>query len=124
MDSSKWVYFARSMKDYGTAYEKQWIDNISDNVIDISEAIKQIRKEDKYKVYGEDLYTVELKYFFPLIDKCDYVVAAPAWNHLRRGKFTAGVVIEIQYALSIGKKVFGIVNGTMKQITEDDINET
>jgi len=64
---------------------------------------------------------LERKFFFPLIDDCDCVIAAPAWNHHRRGMFTDGVIIEIKYALSIGKKVFGVVNGEMKQITMEDL---
>lgn len=122
-DELKLVFFARAMQDYGTEYEQTWIENIDANIISFNEVNELISKENKYKVYGKDLYEVERKYFFPLIDKSDYVVAAPAWNHTRKGQFTKGVIIEIEYALSIGKKVFGIVNGIMKIITEEDIRK-
>lgn len=117
------VFFARAMQDYGTDYEQTWIENIeadSCSIIDFSKVNELINNDDKYKVYGKDLYEVERKYFFPLIDQCNYVVAAPA---MRRGQFTAGVIIEIEYALSIGKKVFGIVDGIMKQITIEDLRK-
>lgn len=122
----KLVFFARAMQDYGTDYEQTWVENINEafeqcKIVDFEEVKKRISNVDKYKIYGKELYEFELKYFFPLIDQSDYVVAAPAWNHIRKGKYTAGVIIEIEYAISVGKKVFGLVNGTMKQITTEDI---
>lgn len=122
------VFFARAMQDYGTGYEKVWMDNINEafspcEIVDFDEVKKRISRADRNKIYGKELYEFELKYFFPWIDKCDYIVAAPAWNHVRKGKYTAGVIIEIEYALGIGKKVFGIVGTEMKRITAEDLKE-
>lgn len=142
------IFFAMAIQDEKRGYVDIWTKKIIDNfgshdkfgcgIIDISEVEKQIVEDEKgislrfpgrvYKIYGgewrswDDLYFYEKKYFFPLIEKSDFVVAAEAWNHPRRGKYTAKVIVEIEYALSNGKKVFGIniENWVFKEITKED----
>lgn len=69
------------------------------------------------------LYEAEKKYFFPLIDSCDILVAAEAWNHPRRGKYTAKVIVDMEYAIKIGKPVYGINidKWTIKELKKEDI---
>jgi hypothetical protein len=135
-NKEKTIFFAKAIQDgskFGTLWTEKVIDNFSDSsIIDISEVEKQIKEDEKnlsYKIYGsewrswEDLYESEKKYFFRLIDECDFVVSAEAWNHPRRGKYTAKVIVEMEYALSIGKKVLGIniEDWKFKEITKEDL---
>jgi hypothetical protein len=139
------IFFAKAIQDGLGNYIRIWMENITKNfdpceIIDLSEVYKQINEDEKeisllssskreYKIYEgewrswEDLYFYEKKYFFPLIDSCDIMVSAEAWNHPRRGKYTAKVIVEMEYGLAIGKKVFGIniEDWTFKEITKEDL---
>ena len=139
------IFFAKSIQDHDTGnYIRKWKEKIAEafpnsSIIDVSEVEKQIVEDGRmvgtveyvggsYK-YGkewiswEDLYGLERKYYFPIIDRCDFVIAAEAWNHPRRGKYTTKVIVEMEYALLKGKKVFGIniSDWAIKEITGDDL---
>lgn len=133
-NKEKTIFFAMAIQDGGKFGEK-WKEKIIDNfgpceVIDLNAVYKQILYDDNgVPFYGgewrgwEFLYQYEKKYFFPLIDECDFVVSAEAWNHARRGKYTAKVIVEMEYALLKEKKVFGIniEDWTFKEITKENI---
>jgi hypothetical protein len=134
------IFLAKAIQDAdGGNYIRTWKEKIvetfsSCSIIDLSEIEKQIVEdgnsvvEGNYK-YGkewrswEDLYKLERKYFFSIIDDCDIVIVAESWNHPRRGKYTAKTIIEMEYALSKGKKVFGIniEDWKFKEITKEDL---
>lgn len=109
MCKDKKIFFAHSMHDYGTEKEKLWLENIrkyhhNADIISSNVISDQIDNNDRIK----GLKYVEEKYFFPIIDESDIVIAAPSWEMKR---FTIGVVIEMKYAISKNKKI---------QIIEDD----
>jgi len=128
------IFFARSKPDLRTLYESSWIDNIKEawpngEIIPFPE----IDHEDLEIERKLGILYIERKYFFPLIDDCDIMVCAPAWNKVtreKRGKYTLGVRLEIEYGLELGKKVIGIINGvygelkimTLGDIKMEDIN--
>lgn len=131
------IFLAKAFQDSdGGNYIKTWKEKIEEtfpdnSIIDVSKVEKKIiedEKRDDYK-YGEEwknweiLYQYEKKYFFPLILKSDIVIGAEAWNHPRRGKYTAKAIVEMEYALEIGKKVFGIniSDWVMREITKEDL---
>jgi hypothetical protein len=136
MSKEKTIFFAKAVQDGGN-YTKVWIEKIINNfpdysIVNVSEVEKQIIEDEKilsFKIFGgewidwENLYFFEKKYYFPLIDSCDIVIATEAWNHPRRGKYTTKVIVEMEYGLGIGKKVFGIniENWVIREITKDDL---
>lgn len=135
-NKEKTIFFAMAIQDggkFGEKWKEKIIDTFSDsNIIDLSGVYKQILHDDNgVPFYGgewrgwEVLYQYEKKYFFPLIDQCDFVVAAEAWNHARRGKYTAKVIVEMGYALGVGKKVFGIniENWEIREIIKEEFNK-
>lgn len=140
------IFLAKAIQDGRTIeraglYTDIWVEKIkkyfdeSENgvhIFDLKDVSTQIYEDEKglsYKIYDgewrgwDELYKSEKKYFFPLIEKSDIIIAAEAWNHPRRGKFTAKVIVEIEYALELGKKVFKIdINDwTFKEITKQDL---
>lgn len=108
------IFFAHSMRDYGTDKEMLWLDNVSKfypgaeiiNSRDISNIIN-----DNDRMRG--LKYVEKKYFFPIIDNCDMIIAAPSWVMKR---FTIGVVVEMKYAVSKSKKIKIIENDQIREM--------
>lgn len=136
---AKTIFFSRALQESGK-YTDVWTKKIEDNysdssIIDLTDVYKQLwadiadTKGLGFPILGggwkgwEELYNSEKKYFFPLIDKSDFVVAAEAFSHPRRGKYTVNVIAEMEYALLNGKKVFGIniENWTFKEITKEDL---
>jgi hypothetical protein len=130
------IFLAKAVQDDVRGnYLIMWKEKIKDtfsnsNIVDLIEVEKQIVKDDNgMPFYGVEwrgwkvLYQYEKKYFFPIIDDCDFLIAAESWSHPRRGKYTARVIIEMEYALEIGKKVFGISisDWEIKKITKEDL---
>uniref|UniRef100_A0A6M3M8R2 Uncharacterized protein n=1 Tax=viral metagenome TaxID=1070528 RepID=A0A6M3M8R2_9ZZZZ len=128
------VFFGRSYLDYNSQYEIEWIKGIKDAWPD-SEIIEFpiIEEGDKHKIYGAKLREIEEKYFFPLIRECDLLVCVPLWNinysiskgslRTKRGQYTEGVRMEIEYGLNLGKKTFGIVEGELKNLSLEDLKK-
>jgi hypothetical protein len=141
MSEERTIFFAKSIQDNDRGnYIRTWKEKIMDtfpnsSIMDVSEVEKRIIEDgrnvgnvDSYKYGGEwrsweDLYELEKKYYFPLIDKCDFVVAAEAWDHPRRGKYVCKTIVDMEYALGIGKKVFGIniEDWAIKEIVSNDL---
>lgn len=121
------VFYARSAVDFGTDYEKYWMGSILRALQDKEVKIIELPKDiPKIPFYGNVLYMWEKQELFPLIKKSDLVFAVPSENvkyAKYRGKFGAGVVLEIAYALKIEKPVVGIVNGHAKRLIWSDIAE-
>jgi hypothetical protein len=137
MSKEKAIFFSRAFQE-GGKYTDVWTKKIEENfsgsgIIDLSGVYKQLWEDKKGDAKGipyfegwiswEELYNSEKRYFFSLIDICDFVVSSEAWNHPRRGKYTANVIVEMEYALEIGKKVFGIniEDWRFKEITKEDL---
>jgi hypothetical protein len=102
------IFFAHSMIDYGSDEEIKWLDNISKcypgvEIINSRDVSDTINNDDR----KHGLKYVEEKYFFPIIDNCDMVIATSSWI---RKKFTIGVVVEMKYAMSKNKKIRIIEN--------------
>lgn len=124
------IFFGRSLLDYNSQYDVEWIKGIKDAWPD-SEIIEFpiIEEGDKHKIYGTKLREIEEKYFFPLIRECDLLVCVPLWNYdkenmrTKRGKYTEGVRMEIEYGLNLGKKTFGIVEGELKNMSLEDLKK-
>jgi|CXWL01.1.fsa_nt_gi hypothetical protein len=124
------VFFGRSYLDYNSQYESDWIKGIKDAWPD-SEIIEFpiIEEDDKHKIFGKKLRDIEEKYFFPLIRKCDLMVCVPLWNYnkenmrTKRGQYTEGVRMEIEYGLNLNKKTFGIVEGELKNLNLEDLKK-
>lgn len=110
------IFFAHSVYDYGTDKEALWLDNIKgycpNAEIINSRDISDIINHDDRK-YG--LKYVEEKYFFPIIDNCDMVIATSSWNMKR---FTIGVVVEMKYAISKNKKIKIIEDDQIKEMDD------
>lgn len=108
------IFFTHSMYDYGSDKEMSWLVYLNKfypgaeiiNSRDISDTINDGDRKCGLKY-------VEEKYFFPLIDNCDLVIAASSWG-LKR--FTIGVVIEMKYAIMKNKKVKIIENDQIMEM--------
>lgn len=126
-DNNNFIFFSRSYIDYESEYEQEWIKNIKESwkscyIIPIP---KNLEKQ-QHMMYGDILYEFEKEHFFPLIYEADLIVAAPAWNtkyKKNRGKFSAGVILEIYYAIKQGKRIVGLVNNDMRDINIKDTEE-
>lgn len=108
------IFFAHSMRDYGTDKEIIWLDNISKyypgaEIINSRDISDTINNDDRK--YG--LKYVEEKYFFPIIDSCDILIATSSWVMKR---FTIGVVVEMKYAKSKNKKIRIIENDKIMEV--------
>lgn len=122
------IFFGRSYLDYNSQYESDWIKGIKDTWPD-SDIIEFpiIEEADRHKIFGKKLRYIEEKYFFPLIRECYLMVCIPLWNYnkenirTKRGKYTEGVRMEIEYGLSLDKKTFGIVEGELKNMSLEDL---
>jgi len=119
------IFFARSKSDYGTPYELSWIDGIKEAWPD-GEIIPfpEISPEDIEIEKRLGILFIERKYFFPLIFDCDILVCAPVWNKVireKRGKYSLGVRLEIEYGLELGKKAIGMINGELKIMNLGDV---
>jgi hypothetical protein len=121
------IYFARSYLDFGSDYERQCIEKISS--IWKGGNILELPKLNLPVIYGPNLVGIEEELFFPIIGSSDLIVAAPLWNTKYgkyKGRFSAGVVIEIYFGLKIGLKVFelGIGDGLeFKEINIENLDE-
>ncbi len=109
------IFFAHSMCDYGSEKEMSWLVFLNKyypeaeiiNSRDISDTIN-----DEDRKCG--LKYVEEKYFFPIIDDCDLVIATSSWGMKR---FTIGVIIEMKYAIAKNKKVKIIENDQIMEMS-------
>jgi len=118
------IFLARSYVDFGSPYEKQWVEKVNDiwkdcYIIEFPDNIPKI------PMYGTVLFEWEKDFLFPLIRDSDIVFAIPSENvkyGKYKGKFGAGVILEIAYALMIGKKVMGLINGCIRYITLEDLD--
>ena len=113
--TSIFIFFGHSKEDYGSIYEEEMLKRLLEwypkykgfeiiNPADIYENIKQTREgaEDLKKGF----WFIENKYYFPWIDKSDLVIVAKCWNDRSyRGRYTPGVLAEIEYAKKKGKKI-------------------
>lgn len=104
------IYFAHSMSDYGTEWEKEVLNLLGEKhpfsrIINPANII--IGEEDQHiRPYGEGFEYLEKKYYYPWIDKAEIVYVAKAFNHKRmRGYYTLGVAKEKEYAEKIGKTI-------------------
>lgn len=112
------IYFAHAIVDYNTEYEDLYIKTINQfynnciihNPKDINEVIdKKTPEIGRFKLY-----------FFPIIDTCDIVIAAPVFNDdRRRGKFLSGTTREMIYAIKNNKSVIAIIDNELKEIKRD-----
>lgn len=104
------IYFAHSICDFNTEYEKLCIELIrkeypNDDIINTK---AMLSREDKLKLGkggGKGFMEVvkKLEYF---IDICDIVICAKTWNDIAfRGRYTPEVDAEIEYAKKAGKKI-------------------
>lgn len=108
------IFFAHSVYDYDTEIEILWLDNIKEcypgcEIISANIINNNINDDDREK----GLKYVEEKYFFPIIDKSNIVIAASSWKMKR---FTVGVVIEMKYAMLMGKIVKIIENDKIRDV--------
>ena len=108
------IFFAHSIIDYGTDKELSWLVYLNKcypnaEIINSRDISDTINGEDRK--YG--LKYMEEKYFFPIIDNCDMVIATSSWNMKR---FTIGVVIEMKYAITKNKKVKIIENDQIMEM--------
>ncbi len=127
------IFFARFQTDFGSEYEKTWIDIINETWPGC-EIIKFPHREEidnwisnnriKNPIWEWSIWKEEERFFFPLIDSCDILVAAPIWgggNRKNTGKFSLLVDLEIKYALNKGKRVIGLINNEMRDIKKEDL---
>ncbi len=108
------IFFAHSMRDYNTDKELSWLDYINGcypnaEIINSRDISNTINSNDRK--YG--LKYMEEKYFFPIIDNCDMVIATSSWT---TKKFTIGVVVEMKYAMSKNKKIRIIENDQIREM--------
>ena len=121
------IFYGRAYVDYNSKFESDninWIKEKFDGDI-IAFPILEHSSAEKY---GRGLYLKEEKYFFPLIDKCDIFIMSPVNSSKNKdgskrsdkGKLSGGVRIEALYALSVGKKVYQLVedNNSGKKLIE------
>lgn len=109
------IFFAHSVYDYGSDIEMSWLNHLNKfypdaeiiNSRDISNRI-----DDQDRKYG--LKYIEEKYFFPIIDDCDLVIATSSFIMKR---FTIGVIIEMKYAIAKNKKVKIIENDQIVEMS-------
>ena len=100
------AFYAHSTNDYNTEFESLAILQIKRLLKDI-EIInpKDLPKPEHIK--NNQLYKLEHEVYFPIINKCDVLIATRCWNRInKRGKFSEGVLLEINYALAQNKKVY------------------
>ncbi len=115
----KKIFFARAISDYNSNYENEWIKIIKELFNDC-EIIQFPDIKEECKIDLERLKNIERDYFFPLIDTCDVFMCVPE----KHGKYyTKGVTIEMEYALSVNKRVIGVVNNELRDIFYDDFNK-
>lgn len=99
------IFFALSMVNYDKPFERQNLEKIKNihgdsyEIISASEINKRILDSDKKKGFRY----IEENYFFKEIDKSDIVIGT--YNAISR-QFTIGVIVEMEYALMKGKRVF------------------
>jgi len=93
------IYFAHSIKQYNTFFEKKCI-----------ELIKQKFPTGKI-INPKDLYLGYMEEFLSVVEKCDIVVFTRWYGYV-----TAGVAKEIDHALRLNKKVYEIRKGKMIEI--------
>lgn len=98
------TFFGLSMADYGKPFEKKNLGIIENNlgeldILSASEINKRITEEDKKKGFR----FIEENYFFKEIDNSDIVIGT---YNARSRQFTIGVIVEMEYALMQGKRVY------------------
>lgn len=104
------IYFAHSIYDFNTEYERLCIEFIrkeypNDGIVNTK---AMLSKEDKLKLGkgGGQGFTKVVKKFEYFIDICDIVICAKTWNNVAfRGRYTPEVEAEIAYAKKAGKKI-------------------
>lgn len=110
------IFFLHAKSDYKTKQEKLWLDNIRKyypeaDIINSSDINDKIDNNDRSK----GMKHIEEKYFFPMIDISDIIIVAPSWKSKR---FTKGVVVEMKYADSKGKKIKMIKDECIEEIED------
>ena len=99
-------FFSHSTADYNTEFEDICIFKIKELIPDI----QIINPKDiliPIYIKVNQLIKLENEVYFPIINKCDILIAAPCWNRFNlRGRFSEGVRLEIEYALTQNKKVY------------------
>jgi hypothetical protein len=107
------IYFAHSIYDLNTEYEKLCLNRIREEFknkdIEIINTKAMLGKEDKlaliHKRRSKKRMAVisKMSYF---IEQCDLMVCAKTWNNLMyRGIYGEEVLLEIDYGLRLGKKI-------------------
>lgn len=130
------IFYARAYVDYNGQFESdniKWIKNIKwvkERVEKFDGDIIEfpILEHSLAEKYGRGLYLKEEKYFFALIEKCDIFIMSPVNSSKNKdgskrsdkGQLSGGVRIEALYALSVGKKVYQLVedNNIGKKLIE------
>lgn len=120
------IFFARSFVDFGSEYEKYWKEKIYDKYEGCSIIELPKDKIPNIPMYGVVLFEWEKEFLFPLVDSCDIIFTIPSENvkYMKyKGKFSQGVVLEIAYGLLTGKKVIGLINGEIRDVTLEDLED-
>lgn len=102
------IYYAHAMPTYGTEREEQELQHIKSNFPNA-----QVIDPGSYQNNPEKKKD-SMEYCFRLIDKCDKLIFSRFMNQI-----TAGVGLEINYALKKGMKVYELVNGKLVQILKE-----
>lgn len=114
------IYFAHAIVDYNSEYEDLCIKTINQfHKGCIIHNPKEIDKILDESIPNEEKF---ISYFLPEVDKCDMVIAAPAFNSGRKGQFLRGTTREILHALKNKKPVVAIINNKLKDINEGFFN--
>lgn len=110
------IFYGRAYVDYNSQFESgniNWIkERFGGDIIEFP-----ILEHSPTEKYGRGLYLKEEKNFFPLIDKCDIFIMTAVNTEKNKdgskrndkGKLSGGVRIEALYALSVGKKVYQLI---------------
>lgn len=113
------IFYGRAYVDYNSQFESDNINWIKERFGGIGGDIIEfpILEHSPTEKYGRGLYLKEEKNFFPLIDRCDIFIMTAVNSSKNKdgskrndkGKLSGGVRIEALYALSIGKKVYQLI---------------
>lgn len=120
------VFMARGAVDFGSLYEEFWKNRMEMRGCEMIEL--PVGVIPNRVIYGSVLYGWEKKYIFPLIDKCDFILALPRVNvkyKAYKGKLSEGVVYEAYYGLLTGKTVVTVelVDDNVRKLNLEDLEE-
>lgn len=105
------IYFAHSIIDLHSEYEKKCMERIREEFgrdVEIINTKAMLSRVDKLKLGKGDGkgFKEVVKQFEYFIDICDVVVCAKTWNNIAfRGRYSSEVVEEIEYAKTVGKRI-------------------